>query len=116
MPSSSTPPAYAVGDTVYLMESATIGNLESYKVDGILWDDRTSQWSYVINLKRSGTTVGQENALGFGVRPDRYTLLFREEELLDFCGAAVLVQTHFTKKLEAINALIASRCSETGTE
>lgn len=112
---SSTPPTYKVGDSVYLLATAKIGNLESYKVDGILWDDRTSQWAYVINLKRSASPTGQENALGFGVRPDKYTLLFREEEVLDFCAAALLVQTHYTRKLEAINALIAARCSETGT-
>ncbi len=115
MGSSSTPPVYSIGDVVYIVESAKIGNLESYKVDGILWDDRSTQWAYVINLKRSGSPVGQENALGFGVRPDRYTILFREEEIVDFCSAAVMVQTHYTRKLETINALIASRCSETGT-
>ncbi len=115
MATSSTPPVYQVGDVVYSLQTATIGNLESFKVDGILWDDRTSQWGYLINLKRSGSTVGQENALGFGVRPDRYDLVFREEELLTFCEAATLVQTHFTRKLEAITALIAAKCSETGT-
>ena len=112
---SSTPPTYKTGDTVYLLTTAKIGNLESYQVDGIMWDDRTSQWAYLVNLRRSASPTGQENALGYGVRPDKYTLWFREEELLDFCAAAVLVQVHYTRKLEAINALIATRCSETGT-
>ena len=115
MASSSTPPAYAVGDSIWILESAKIGNLETYKVDGILWDDRTSQWTYLINLKRSGQTTGQENALGFGTRPDRYSLYFREEEILDFCTAAAMASSHYQRKKDAIDALIASRCSETGT-
>jgi hypothetical protein len=113
--SSSTPPIYSVGDTIYLLASANKGNLESYQIDGILWDDRTSQWAYIINIKRSASPTGQENALGFGVRPDKYTLMFRESEVLDFCDAAVIVHRHYTLKLEAINAMIAGRCSETGT-
>lgn len=117
MGNSSTPPIYSVGQTVYILESAKIGNLESYKVNGIVWNDKGSQWSYFINIKRSNDTslTGQENALGFGNTTGHYTLVFAESELVDFCSAATYVQLHHTRKLEAINAMIAAKCGDTGT-
>lgn len=116
MGSSSTPPLYAVGNTVYIVETAKIGNLESYKIDGIVWNDKISEWTYLINIKRSNDSslTGQENALGFGDRPGKYTLLFSEQEVADFCTAATYVQIHHTRKLAAINAMIASKCGDTG--
>lgn len=116
MGSSSVPPIHSVGKTVYILETAKIGNLESYKIDGIIWDDKSSQWSYLINIKRSNdaSLTGQENALGFGDRLGRYTLVFGEGEVVDFCTAATYVQLHHTRKLEAINAMIAAKCSDTG--
>lgn len=117
MGSSSIPPIHSVGQTVYLLETAKVGNLESYKIDGIVWNDKASQWNYLINIKRSndGSLTGQENALGFGDRPGQYTLVFGEGEVVDFCTAATYVQLHHTRKLEAINAMIAAKCGGTGT-
>lgn len=117
MSSSNTAPLYNVGDTIYILESAKIGNLESYKVDGITWNQQSSGWLYIINIKRSndGSLTGRENALGFGDRPGTYTLLFSEQEIITYCLALTYAQAHHTRKLQAINALISSKCGDTDT-
>lgn len=104
-------PTYKVGDTVYIVESAQIGHLEKYRIDGIHWDNATTQWLYVINLSKAASPTPPTAT--YGALPRDRALAFRESELTDLCGAAAAVEDHLQRQLVSIQAIIANHCGGT---
>ena len=113
MPNPATSPGYSISDVVYLRASAALGYLESYRVDGIVYDEITSAWKYRIDItaaQGAGFTVGHTNDL----RAERI-LYFTESELMTGCDAMTLVETNFTSRLARIQAqMVESGCDQTG--
>lgn len=102
-------PKYAIDEVIYLRESAMLGFIESYKIDGIEFDNRIKQWIYKIQIRQRGpspnTIIDRADLRHFEV------LRFREDELMTFCDA---IDIAISKAEERLSRLIAARASKCG--
>lgn len=104
-------PTYSIGDLVYIVASAKIGFLESYKITGI-HSKTGGKYVYQINLKERHPN---EKTIGDAVDLKRSrSLFFDESELTDFCTASSLRITYLQRKLSEAQSTHDSRCEETG--
>jgi hypothetical protein len=97
-------PIYSITDIIYLRESAVLGFIESYRVDGIKYDNETGQWIYQIAIRSRGpsvSTVIDHNDL----REHHEILMFREDELVTFCEALELAIQNTTERLNYLTSL-----------
>jgi len=105
----SATPAYQIDDEVFLIASAKIGFLESYRITSI-HSITANKFAYQINIREKGpseTTVGDY----INTKYSRI-LYFGEEELTDFCGAINLQVTNLQRRLADAQARQDSRCQE----
>jgi hypothetical protein len=107
----ATNPMYKKDDVVYLKESAMIGFVESYKINGIRLDSRLNKWVYEINISHRGpetsTMIDMVN-----LRSNE-KLSFYEDELTDFCDAVQLAYTHAQERVAFLQAQLSARCGST---
>lgn len=109
-------PIYLIDDVVYLRASAAIGFLESYKISNIQFNSGRNSWIYVIGLNYNVTgapiTIGDNITLKGGSHEDKI-LYFTENELINFCEAAAMVESVLENRLARIREQIATRCGGT---
>jgi len=100
-------PLYKLNDAIYLEESATLGFLESYRVDGIEYDTESGQWLYLAVIRMNGpetdTVIDSYNLRKI------QRLRFGENKITDICGALDLAiaklqanLTQLTLKLDLV--------------
>lgn len=103
-------PAYSSGDVVYLRESAALGFIESYQIDGIYYDNTNRQWIYTIDVRHRGpapsTTIDRVDLR------NRERLRFREDELVGFCEAIQLAIDETENRLSKLQSIRDAQCSE----
>ena len=101
-------PKYKINNTIYLRESAMLGFIESYKVNGIIYDSHTSQWMYQINIKNRGPATS--------LMVDRVdlraqeSLYFKESELIEFCEAINLAISEAEQRINKLKKMRDTRC------
>ncbi|MBD3407192.1 MAG: hypothetical protein GF411_13820 [Candidatus Lokiarchaeota archaeon] len=78
-------PRFKVNDAVYLSESATMGRLESYRIDGVRYNQRLQDWIYscVITMKGPETDTVIDN---YNLKKSS-VLEFKESTLSTLCEA-----------------------------
>ena len=101
-------PVYCVGDAVYLRESAVAGFLESYRVDGVQFDNTLKQWTYHVIIRQGGpensTIIDSYNLHAIS------NLWFRQDELVPLCDALDLAINKARADLTRLENLRATRC------
>lgn len=110
---STTPPRFHIGDAVYLRESALLGFVESYKIDGVEFNTRANQWAYKIVIRQRGpstNTIIDRVDLSEKLRH----ITFFEAELIEYCEALDLAIQNTEERLARLRANRA-RC-DTGTD
>jgi hypothetical protein len=112
----SEPPVYSINDIVYLKGSAAIGFLESYKITGLRFDVQLDAWIYEIGLSFNITgapiTIGDNITLK-GRTNEHNILHFTEDELIEFCEAAQMVETVLEQRLSRIREQRTRQCGGT---
>lgn len=104
-------PKFQVGDLVYFVESAKVGQIESYKLNAA-HQDGDGSWYYFVGapLRPPPTTAtfGDRNTGKRGI-----DMGFAESELTDACTALGLAESYHVAQLAKVRALLASHCEET---
>jgi hypothetical protein len=101
---------FEVDDVVYLVESAKLGFLESYKVKGIRQDSQGQWWYTFVVSQRSTTataTVGDSNTLK---HQSRWELA--EAELTTYCEALGSAEMYLQAQLDKVQLLRRSACGD----
>jgi len=105
---SNENPVYCVGDAVYLRESAIAGFLESYRIDGIQYDNSLKQWTYHAIIRQGGpensTIIDSYNLHAIS------NLWFREDELAQLCDALDLAINKLQLDLNRLQNIRDTRC------
>jgi len=101
-------PVFCVGDAVYLRESAIAGFLESYRIDGVQFDNQTKQWAYHVIIRQGGpensTIIDSYNLHAIS------NLWFRQDELVVLCDALDLAINKMQTDLNRLQNMRATRC------
>lgn len=106
-----TAPIYRIGDVVYLVESASLGELEAYKI-GAISSREQGGWVYQIFIDMRPTVAGQTVEDRFDLR-NPTELYFDESEITDLCDAVDLALTNIQGRMNRNMSLIAE-CPTTG--
>lgn len=102
-------PLYNIDDVIYLLESAKIGFIESYRISEVR-QDSTGSWLYKIS-------VSPRAPIGGPTYGDRLTLKtsmdfeLRESELCDYCTAVDFALAAARAQVVKLEALKASHCA-----
>ena len=114
----ATAPTYSINDVVYLRSSAARGFIEAVRISGITQNATSGGWLYQIRIESKppiGQTVGDYVDL-----KKELDFYLTEDELINFCAAAALVEQQLTRRLARIQAKRDELCSDTsgttGTE
>lgn len=107
-------PRYGVNDVVYLIDSAkSVGRLEPIRISDIKWDNSSNQWLYVIDFNprpEFTMTIGDKDNWR-----RRYTVVYRENELANFCETQTEVVSFLTKAVDLAKRRQSSLCVTTGS-
>lgn len=105
------PSKYKNGDTVYLLESASIGSLEAAVIDAVMSNNDT--WLYSIRSPISrlspATTYGDRISTVTGGN-----VFYMERELCDLCTALNTAKLVLESRLTYIESLLNMHCNTTG--
>lgn len=100
---------YSVNDLVYLVESAKVGQIESYKVSSV-YQGPDGIWYYYIGVGQRippiSKTLTDRNTGKTGIDWE-----LSESEITDICTALDLAEQYHTNQLNKIRALINSKCN-----
>ena len=108
-------PLYAINDIIYLIESAKLGFIESYRITGIEFNTNYSIWSYKCAISHKGpepyTVIDKYN-----LRRSE-TLEFTENQLCSAKSAIELAIINTKQRLRYLESLLSTRYpeSEDGT-
>lgn len=108
-----TAPLYRRDEVVYLKSSAEIGKLEAFKINGIK-QIQNGRWLYRIDIAKKPPAQGLIGD-SFDGRIAEPSLYYTAAELITVCEALDIITTRFRNKLLALEAQVASRCSEDDT-
>lgn len=104
-------PLFDEGDTVYLVESASIGSLEAVVIENIT--SHNGSWVYKLRnptLRLSpGTTYGDRISL-----VTNGDVFYQERELCDLCTALNIAKDVLESRLNKINSMLTVHCDVTG--
>lgn len=103
-------PIYKVNDVVYLIESAKVGFVESYRVSEVR-QDSTGAWLYKISVNPRAPIGGPT----FGDRLTLKTSLdfeLRESELCDYCTALNFALIAARAQVIRLEALKSTHCPD----
>lgn len=104
-------PRYKIGDIVYLIESASLGELEAYKI-GALSSREAGTWVYQIFIDQRPTVSGQTVEDRFDLR-NPTELYFDESEVTDLCDAINLALNNIQGRMNRAMSLT-EECPTTG--
>lgn len=104
-------PLYSSGDTVYLVESASIGSLEAVVIDSAA--SHNGSWLYKLRSPVSklspGTTYGDRISL-----VTNGDVFYQERELCNLCSALNIAKDVLESRLGKINSMLSLHCDVTG--
>lgn len=107
-------PLYGLNDKIYLLSSSLVGNIESYTVDSIYWDNNINSWIYMINIKP--TPKGPMHTVGDRIDlRDKKILKFAESELTDVCTALQNCRDYYANRLSRLQSRYNYKCSDSST-
>jgi hypothetical protein len=99
---ATTSPKYAIGDVVYLRESAALGFLEAVKVNGIHLGRDSDGWLYTVNASLSPPSAGAYMDRRSHVSTQ--ILYYGEDEFVTHCDALVLAEANARVAYEKLKA------------
>lgn len=103
-------PVYALGDVVYLRDSAAIGFIEAYRIQHAVYNSDGTV-SYVLETSVRTPTVA---TFGDMVGPPRYApLTMLETNLVSYCEAIDLALAHHQVAVSDLQAKKDSHCDDT---
>jgi len=105
-------PQYQVDDIVYLIESAKVGFIESYRISGVRQNE-AGVWMYLVAVSprsTAGSTYGDRITL-------QQNLDFElvESELCAYCDAVNLALAAVQANVSRLQALKSAHCEESGS-
>lgn len=102
-------PKYKIGDVVHIAESASLGELDAYKI-GAINQKSPGVWVYKIYIEKrppASQTVEDRVDLRYAQQ-----LYFEESELIDLCPAVDLAINNVQARINRANSIFASCGSE----
>lgn len=105
-------PLYALGDTVYLKESAALGSLEAVRIGGMM--KGSTGWLYSIQTASpsplGSTFYGDKRSLTNGA-----LLYFSESEFVSQCAALEIVEANLLRAYNTVHAQRIALCESNPT-
>jgi len=104
-------PIYQVDDIVYLIESANVGFIESYRITGVRQD--SAGWWYNISVEARAPVGGQTYGDRITLRRD-LDFELQEASLCDYCTAVGRALAAARAQVARLEALYAAQCEDSG--
>jgi hypothetical protein len=107
-------PIYQINDIVYLIESANLGFIESYRVSE-LRQDASGVWIYKIAVTARPGTLGQTYGDRITLQPFDADFELAESALCNYCDAISRALVAARANVARLEQLQAAQCEESGT-